>query len=382
LNTAQKLQVENYFLSLGQALNGLDAFLEDETSAADKHSVIAAIADEYVARLRTSLTSWQNKITFEPKFRVSQSESGFPAFQNVLDLKNDREGAEARLEDLRDPDDLRQKMVDYILTKKAFPQALQAELAQRSYFEGIGNGEHFGPLVLPKTIRVSVNPKTKRPYYVVHWGYYDGSANLPLIYMLTVEDSSNDLVDLLVSPSGKLNREVNINLPVGGLLNPELAVAFDEFCQKNSAYSLMLSTIATSLDQDFDHLHPKQLRRFVLGPFYHSAFTRHGEKVDQILSRVRNPENAWLITWTMQELFSVNETPAKRSLWSSQPAREQFHVNTDDLECARQGVSAFQRNALVPHEAYQAIYAAGMDQEIFDGYQRHVISDGHVLRNL
>ncbi len=382
MNTAQKLQVENYFLSLGQALNGLDAFLEDETSAADKHSVIAAIADEYVARLRTSLTSWQNKITFEPKFRVSQSESGFPAFQNVLDLKNDREGAEARLEDLRDPDDLRQKMVDYILTKKAFPQALQAELAQRSYFEGIGNGEHFGPLVLPKTIRVSVNPKTKRPYYVVHWGYYDGSANLPLIYMLTVEDSSNDLVDLLVSPSGKLNREVNINLPVGGLLNPELAVAFDEFCQKNSAYSLMLSTIATSLDQDFDHLHPKQLRRFVLGPFYHSAFTRHGEKVDQILSRVRNPENAWLITWTMQELFSVNETPAKRSLWSSQPAREQFHVNTDDLECARQGVSAFQRNALVPHEAYQAIYAAGMDQEIFDGYQRHVISDGHVLRNL
>ena len=136
------------------------------------------------------------------------------------------------------------------------------------------------------------------------------------------------------------------------------------------------------LDHDFDHLHPKQLRRFVLGPFYHAAFTQHGEKVDQILARVRNPENAWLITWTMQELFSVNERPAKNGLWSSQPAREEFHVDTENLECARQGVSAFQRHALVPHEAYQAIYAAGMDGEIFDGYKKHVISDGHVLRNL
>ena len=88
------------------------------------------------------------------------------------------------------------------------------------------------------------------------------------------------------------------------------------------------------------------------------------------------------MTWTMQEIFSKAERPAKRGLWSKAPAREAFYINTDDLECARQGVSEFERHALVPHEAYQAIYASGQDQEIFDGYKRHVISDGHVLRNL
>jgi hypothetical protein len=36
----------------------------------------------------------------------------------------------------------------------------------------------------------------------------------------------------------------------------------------NGAYSLSPVTIAQNLDADFEYLHPKQLRRFVLGPFY------------------------------------------------------------------------------------------------------------------
>ncbi len=375
-------QIKSYFSSLGHAIDGLDRFLREDVSGANKHDVIAAIVNGYLERLHDSLDSWESKLAFEPKFRVSQSESGFPAFENVLELQNDRKGAEAKLEKLPKGDDLRQRMVDHILSRKKFPKKEQALLAERNYLELVMSGNHFAPLVLPKTIRVSVNPKTKRPYYVVHWGYYDGSANLPMIYMATLEDSSDDIVKLLVGPTGKLNREINIKLPVGGLLNPDLAHAFDDFCEKNSSYSLMLSTIANNLDQDFDTLHPKQIRRFVLGPFYHSTFTRHGEKVDRILARVRKPENSWLMTWTMQEIFSASERPAKRGIWSSEPAREEFYVNTDDLECARQGVSAFERHALVPHEAYQAIYASGQDQEVFEGYNRHVISDGHVLRNL
>ncbi|MEM9278304.1 MAG: hypothetical protein AAGA76_07000 [Pseudomonadota bacterium] len=375
-------QAQKYFSSLGHALDGLDTFLRENESPAYKHDVIAAIVNGYIKRLQDSLDSWENKVTFEPKFKVSQTESGFPAFQNVLDLQNDLDGADKRISGLREIDVLKQAMVDHILTRKAFPDDLQRQIAERNYLELLQAGNHFAPLVLPKTIRVSVNPKTRRPYYVVHWGYYDGSANLPMIYMATIEDSSPDIVKLLIGPTGKLNKEINIKLPVGGLLNPELALEFDAFCEKNSAYSLMLSTIATNLDMDFEHLHPKQLRRFVLGPFYHSAFTRHGERVDQILARVRKPENAWLMTWTMQEIYSANEQPAKHGLWSKQPAREEFYINTDDLECARQGVSGFERNALVPHEAYQAIYAAGMDSEIFAGYNKHVISDGHVLRNL
>src|SRR5690606_30923554 len=124
--------------------------------------------------------------------------------------------------------------------------------------------------------------------------------------------------------------------PVEGLLNPDLAHGFDGFAEKNSAYSLSPATIAGNLDKDFDTLHPKQLRRIVLGPFYSAGITEHNSTVSGVLDTVRNPGNAWLLTWTVQEVFSKSERPERRGLWSSEPARDEFHINTDDLEAARQ----------------------------------------------
>ena len=129
-------------------------------------------------------------------------------------------------------------------------------------------------------------------------------------------------------------------------------------------------------------LHPKQLRRFVLGPFYHAGITEHGHAVDAILAKIKRSDDAWLLTWTQQEIYSMSETPAKWGLWGGEPARDAYFINTDDLDCARQGVSAFQRHALVPHEAYQAIYASGQADEVFDGYHKHIISGDEVLRDM
>jgi len=380
--SSEAVLVTKYFDAMGNALDGLDTFLREDESPLYKHDVIGAVVTNYLKRLRYSLKSWENRVSFADSFRISRSESGFPAFQNVLDLANDRKTAKKRLASLSSEERIREEMVDFILKKKKFPAALQKTMAERRYLEVVQDGAQFLPFVLPKTIRVSVNPKTGRPYYVVHWGYYDGSANLPMVYMATLEDSSDEIVKMLVAKDGKLNDKIDIPLPVDGLLNPKLASQFDDFCEKNSSYGLTLSTIATSLDKDFDNLHPKQLRRFVLGPFYHSTITRHGEKVDRILQKVKQPGNDWLMTWTAQELYSMNEKPAKWGLWGGEPAREEFYINTDDLDCVRQGVSAFQRNVLVPHEAYQAIFASNQADEIFEGYFKHVISDGQVLRNM
>jgi len=175
---------------------------------------------------------------------------------------------------------------------------------------------------------------------------------------------------------------VDIPLPVDGLLNPALAHQFDAFCDKNSSYSLTLTTIATSMDKDFPTLHPKQLRRYVLGPFYHPDITVHGATVDQILQKVKRPENQWMLTWTMQEIYSINEKPGKWGLWGGEPAREEYFINTDDLEAVRMGVSAYSRHALVPHEAYQAIYAEGQTDTVFAGYDTHIISGNKVLRGI
>lgn len=374
--------VGQYFAAMERALGGLDTFLSEDDSPLYKHDLIGAVIEEYLALLRGSLDSWQNRIAFAETFRISQAESGFPAYRNVLELENDRKEADKRLAAMPTEAQMRQEMVDYILTKKAFPGALQKSVAHRRYLESVGGGRHFAPFVLPKTLRVSVNPKTKRPYYIVHWGYYDGTANLPMVYIVSLEDSSKEMVAALADAKGKLRKDVDIPLPVEGLLNPGLAHQFDDFCEKNSSYSLTLSTIATNMDKDFDYLHPKQLRRFVLGPFYHADITVHGATVDKILQQVRRKENQWLMTWTAQEIYSMNEKPAKWGLLGGEPARDEYYINTDDLDCARMGVSSYQRNALVPHDAYQAIYAAGEADKIFDGYETHIVTGSQVLRRI
>ncbi len=374
--------VRRYFAAIEAALEGLDTFLRDDSSTLYRHDLVASVVVEHVARLERSFSCWENRLGFAEKFKISRAESGYPTFQNVLELHKDRNTAGDRLSDVPDAAALRSEMADFILRHKDFPTALQRKLAERLYLEDVQNGQLFIPFVLPKTVRVSVNPKSMRPYYVVHWGTYDGSAHLPLVYMATIEDSSENIIRSLVTRDGKLNKDVPVPLPVDGLLNPDLAHRFDDFAERNSAYTLSPATIAGNLDKDFDQLHPKQLRRVVLGPFYSAGITENNSTVTDILDKVHAAENAWLLTWTVQEVFSKAEKPERRGLWSSDPAREEFHINTDDLEAARQGVSDYQKHALIPHEAYQALYAAGETKKIFDGYAVHVISNGQVITDV
>ncbi len=379
MNAASEGAVGQYFASIRAALGGLEIFLGDRNSPLYRNTVVGEVIVPYLARLKASFSCWENRIGFVEQFRISRAESGFPVFQNVLELENDRQSAEKRLSGIPVADALRQEMADFILRQKAFPTELQSRMAERLYLEQIGKGDIFSPFILPETIRVAVNPKTMRPYYVVSWGAFDGASTLPMIYMATIEDSSEKIVKLLVTPDGKLNPETDIPLPIGGLLNPDLASSFDDFALKNSAYSLTPVTIATNLDKDFDELHPKQLRRIVLGPFYSAGITENNAKINDILSKVRKTENAWLLTWTVQEVFSKAERPAQRGFFSSTPASEEFHIDTDNLEATRMGVSSYEKHALVPHDAYQALYAAGDAAAIFGDYKVHVISGNQVI---
>jgi hypothetical protein len=377
--SASNSAVAQYFATMSAALSGMDAYLSQTNLMLPGSGLAGRLLLPYVDRLRNSFNCWENRIGFVEQFRISRAESGFPIFQNVLELENDRGSSEARLASIPDATKLRAEMADFILRHKEFPTALQSQMAERLYLQEIGKGDIFSPFVLPETIHVSVNPQSRRPVYVVTWGVFDGPQTLPMIYVATIEDSSENVESLLVAKDGTLNPDIDVPLPVGGLLNPELAARFDDFIVKNGAYSLTPATIATNLDRDFETLHPKQLRRIVLGPFYSAGITENNARINEILSKVRKPENAWLMTWTMQEIFSKNERPAKRGMFSSTPAQQEFHIETSDLEAARMGVSSYEKHALVPHDAYQALYASGEAAAIFGDYKVHVISGKQVI---
>jgi hypothetical protein len=380
--TPENEAAARYFSAITAALSGLEVFMRDDRSPLYRHGIVARIVAEYIARLDKSFSCWRNRLGFTDSFRISRAESGFPVFQNLLELENDRRLADSRLANIPVAGELREEMADFILRHKEFPEALQKSMAERLYLEDVKSGQTFGPFTLAQTAKVSVNPKTARPYYLVHWATFDGSANLPMVYMVTVEDSSEDMIRQLVDGNGRLNEKVDIPLPVDGLLNPELAHRFDDFTEKNSAYALSPLTIAVNLDKDFEPLHPKQLRRVVLGPFYSAGITDNNSTVTEVLAKVRKPENAWLLTWTIQEVYSKGEKPGRKGLFSSEKTTQEFFIDTDDLEAARQGVSSYENHALIPHEAYQALYADGESQKIFSGYKVHILSNGQVISDV
>ena len=373
--------VSDYFQRMAAALRGLETLAKPEAGgqALSGEDFAASVVLPYIGRLKTSFAAWESRIGFMDQFRISRAESGFPVFQSVLELENDRAQAKDRLSTIPDAPALKREMADFILTRRAFPQALQSRLAERHYLERLSGGQFFQPVTLPETLHVTVNPDNRRPVYFASWGAYDGTATLPMVYAVRVEDSSENVARLLVTGEGRLNPEVKIPLPVGGLLNPQLAVAFDRFVTANSAYSLTPATIAAAMDRDFPSLHPKRLTRYVLGPFYASGITENNSKINEILSRVRRSENAWLMTWTVQDILSVREIPESRGFFSSTPAMQEFHIDTGDLEAARMGVSAYAKHALVPHDAYQALYASGEAETIFHGFKVHVISGDNVI---
>lgn len=378
MNPGSDSTVAQYFSTIRAALAGLEIYISGDGDPMGNAFPRGTLLT-YLARLSASFACWENRVGFMDKFRISRAESGFPVYQNVLELENDRKTADERLASIPSANELRAEMADFILRNRAFPGALQTRMAERLYLEQVGKGEIFSPFILPETLYVGVNAQTRRPFYVVAWAAFDGSQTLPLIYFATIEDSSENVIDMLVTKSGELNREVEIPLPVGGLLNPELAVRFDDFAARNSAYSLTPATIATNLDSDFPALHPKALRRLVLGPFYSAGITENNDKINGILSKVRHRDSAWLMTWTLQEVYSKTEIPEKKGFFSSAPAREEFHIDTTSLDAARMGVSTYEKHALVPHDAYQALYASGDAAGIFGDYKVHVISRNRVI---
>ena len=56
-----------------------------------------------------------------------------------------------------------------------------------------------------------------------------------------------------------------------------------------SVGGLKLLTIATGFDKDFADLHPKRLRRIILGPMYSASFTLQSGPISKVLEGAKAP---------------------------------------------------------------------------------------------
>ncbi|GHA43573.1 hypothetical protein GCM10008927_05360 [Amylibacter ulvae] len=299
----------------------------------------ANILETYLVSLSNTFTALSYKFLMANRvgdhsnrlLSIDKSDSGFPIFQELLQMAADALQAPTHLKSLPTQDRLKQQMITHILREKQHPTKLQYALSQRIYYEYLQRGELFLSQNDPQAIWIGSDQDDARRRFLVHWATYDSQTNLPAIYLMELEDSGRKA------------------LPRDERRWPRV----QSHLMAQSISELTLLTIARGFDHDFDDLHPRRLRRFRIGPMYSHAFTeQHGPLRDILSEASGEPGLDWALSWRVETLKSQSTTQEKTGFFSS-AERQIYDVDKDRL--GMQGLTDYHQSLLLPHRAYQVM---------------------------
>ncbi|WP_170589260.1 hypothetical protein [Ruegeria arenilitoris] len=286
---------------------------------------------------------------------MDKRDSGFPVAAELLTMANDAQQAQVHLANMPSEDDLKTEMVRTIISDREIPTKLQFALSQRLYYEELLKGQLFWARNDPECHWIETEGERRK--FLIHWAVYDSQINLPVIYLMQLEDSGKTA------------------LPKDQRRWPEVQAHL----MAQSLGGLKLVTIAKGFDQDFDDLHPKHLRRIHVGPMYSSAYTEQSGPLRQVLEDAQAPEGQdWALAWTTEELHS-EEVIEERAGWFSTVEREVFALDPFGGQGAETGATRTQRSIILPQRPFQVL--AERNPPGFADVRKFVVSkSGQVLR--
>ncbi len=274
---------------------------------------------------------FSGRYEFSGKLTFDRTESGFPVFQELLELANDALQARRHLEQSPTEDALKDEMVRTITGERKVPTRLQFALSQRLYYEELARGGLFWARNDVDAIWQSTEGDRRR--FLLHWAVYDSRNNLPTIYLMDVEDTGRT------------------GLPKDERRWPEV----QQHLMAQSLTDLKLLTIARGFDRDFDDLHPKRLRRIHLGPMYSHAFTRQTGPIREVLERANAPVGEdWAFVWTEEDLRS-DRVEKEKSGWFGTVEREVFALDPFSGRGADLGATRMERTIIMPERPFQSL---------------------------
>ncbi|MGB3247148.1 MAG: hypothetical protein WBB25_21655, partial [Sulfitobacter sp.] len=263
---------------------------------------------------------------------IDKRDSGFPVTEEIMTMANDAQQAVSHLDGMASEAALKDQMVQTILSDRKVPTKLQFALSQRLYYEELVKGQLFWVRNDPQAEWLGTDANGRRTFRI-HWATYDSQVNLPVIYLMEVEDSGA------------------IGLPKDERRWPEVQAHLSA----QALGGLKLVTIARGFDQDFDDLHPKRLRRFHVGPMYSHAYTRQSGPLRDVLAEAKAPEGQdWALVWTEEELRSDRVIEEKAG-WFSTVEREVFALDPFGGTGQDLGATRTERSIILPQRPYQVL---------------------------
>jgi hypothetical protein len=291
---------------------------------------VAAIAATFRALSQKYLMTGRDATA--GRLTLDRHESGFPVAQEIMVMANDAQQAERHLSGMASEAELKDRMVRQIVGDLANPTKLQFALSQRLYYEALLAGGLFWARNDPDAHWLE--DRGPRRAYLIHWAVYDSQVNLPVIYMMEVEDSGRTA------------------LPNDDRRWPEVRAHL----MAQSLDGLKLLTIAQGFDVDFDDLHPKRLRRLHIGPMYSQAFTLQSGPISKVLADSHaEPGDDWALVWTIEDLLSEREEPVKDG-WFATDQRQIFTLDPFAGRGAETGATKTERMVILPERPFQVLF--------------------------
>ncbi|MFK7940390.1 MAG: hypothetical protein AB8B82_13505 [Roseovarius sp.] len=352
-----------YFEKFGRITQHLNRVAAVMKAEGELRSDEVEILTEYVQGLAYTFRALSMKYLlvgrdtgqFFGSLAMDVQESGFPVFNELLVMANDAQQASRHLANMPDPAQLKQEMVEQIISTRAIPTKLQFALSQRLYYEELMRGYMFWAQNDPQLLWIEGFDDRRK--YLVHWAVYDSQVNLPTIYLMEIEDTGR-------TP-----------LPRDQRRWPEVQAHL----MSQALGGLKLLTIARGFDEAFDNLHPKRLRRLHVGPMYSHAFTRQTGPIRDVLADANAPEGQdWAMAWT-DEVLESERVKQEKSGWFGTVEREVFALDPFSGRGADTGATRMTRSIILPERPYQVL--AEKNPPGFAAVTKYVVNPGgRVLR--
>jgi hypothetical protein len=339
-STLQDTAVARRYFAKFQAITGHLARVAAELESEGRLTKLEArVLGAYVSRLAATFRALSHKylmtgrvagpVPGNPTF--DRHESGFPVAQELMQMAVDAQQAPAHLAGMASEAELKDRMVRQIVGDLTIPTQLQFALSQRLYYEDLKQAHQFWPRNDPDA-QWQGNAGDRRRY-LVHWAAYDLQINLPVVYLMDVEDSGSR------------------PLPTDDRRWPRV----QSHLMAQAAGGLKLLTIAQGFDTDFDDLHPKRLRRIHLGPMYSHSYTLQSGPIAEVLAAANAPEGQdWALVWTVEDLVAEREERVADG-WFSKVDRQIFTLDPFAGRGAETGASRTERMIVLPERPYQAL---------------------------
>lgn len=360
-------ETRRYFSKFEKIISHLQGVAESVVSENTALASEIPILREYLEALSGTFTALSYKYLLTGRvsdllpsnLSIDRQESGFPVYQELLQMASDAMQVENHLRSLPSMRDLKIGMINHILREQSAPVNLQFAASQREYYEELANRSLFWARNDPR-LAWTGNVDQNRRKYRLHWAMYDSQQNIPVIYIMDLEDSGR-------RPLAKDERRW-----------PRV----QSHLTAQSSAALKLVTIALGFDRDFEDLHPKRLRRFFIGPMYSHSFTQQTGPLRQVLSEASSqPGEDWALAWTTETLESAS-TKQESSGFFSTVERQVFKLDpfagVDENGQETAGHTHQQRSLILPQRPYQVLEE--LDPPGFRKIRRYVVSpSGKIL---